>query len=304
MTTKHTSMRRFRFAVAGGLFALAITIGGVALRPALANGANDAMVLLNAIHLCASSTTCTGWTNTGAGEGISVIAKHNTGELAESDSTAGTGLYAHNPTVGYGLIADSGGGDAIKSVSSNGRGLDAFGGGDGGVPVIAATALKQQVDLFDGYGAGVRVAQLDDQGNLFLAGQIFTSGSCSVGCIKIKTSGRSDVTGYESAGTVPTIDDFGKAEVVGGSGYVHIASDFGRAIDPRSEYLVFLTPEGDSRGLYVTGKSAAGFTIRESQGGRASLSVEYRIVAKPYDSRESRLPAWSARSWETRAPVR
>jgi hypothetical protein len=298
MTTKHNS-RRFSFVLLGGLFALAMTIGGVALRPASANVAG---VLFNVIHACTSSGPCTGWTNNGTGKAISLIGKNNDGVEAESDSTAHSGVYAHNPTVGYGLFADSNGGDAIKSISGNGRGLDAFGGGNGGVPVIAATALKQQVDLFDGYGSGVRVAELDDQGNLHLAGQIFTSGSCSVGCIKINTTGRTSVTAYATAGTVPSIEDFGKAEIIGGRGYVRIAPDFARAIDPRSEYLVFLTPEGDNRGLYVTGKSTAGFAVRESQGGHASLSVEYRIVARPFDSRESRLPVWSAQSWETRAP--
>jgi hypothetical protein len=299
MTTKHNSGRRFSFALLGGLFGLAMMVGGAALRPASANGAG---VLFNVIHPCISSGPCTGWLNNGTGQAISLVAKNSTGVLAESDSKSGAGLYAHNPTVGFGLYADSNGGDAIKSISGNGRALDAFGGGSGGIPVIAATALKQQVDLFDGYGSGVRVAELDDQGNLHLAGQIFTSGSCSAGCIRIKTTVRTSVTAYATVGTVPSIEDFGKTEIIGGSGYVRIAPDFGRAIDPRSEYLVFLTPEGDSRGLYVTGKSIAGFTVRESQGGHASLSVEYRIVARPFDSRESRLPVWSAQSWETRAP--
>jgi hypothetical protein len=305
MTTKNHSPRRVSLALLGGLFGLAMTFGGVALRPASANGANGTPVQPFSNHTCASGNFCAGWTNTGSGNAIKVIAKNNTAAFAESDSSAAAGVYGHNPTAGYGMFADSNGGDAIKSLGgAGGRGLDAFGGGPGGVPAIAATALQSNVDLIDGYNAtSTRVAELDDQGNLHLAGQIFTSGNCSAGCIKIHTAVRTNVTAYASAGTVPSIEDFGKAQIVDGRGYVRIAADFGQAIDPRSEYLVFLTPEGDNRGLYVTGKSASGFTVRESQGGHASLAVEYRIVARPYGSRESRLPVWSAQSWVTHAPA-
>jgi hypothetical protein len=37
-------------------------------------------------------------------------------------------------------------------------------------------------------------------------------------------------------------------------------------------------------------KSIAGFAVRESHGGRSTLSFSYRIVAKPFGSREPRLP--------------
>ena len=49
-------------------------------------------------------------------------------------------------------------------------------------------------------------------------------------------------------------------------------------------YHVFLTAEGDNRGLYVASKTSAGFSIRESNGGHSTLAVEYRIVGYPYDS--------------------
>jgi hypothetical protein len=55
-------------------------------------------------------------------------------------------------------------------------------------------------------------------------------------------------------------------------------------------YLVFVTPEGDNRGLYVTQKSANGFAVHESQGGHSSLAFSYRIVAKPFGNQIPRLP--------------
>jgi hypothetical protein len=65
---------------------------------------------------------------------------------------------------------------------------------------------------------------------------------------------------------------------------------FSSAIDRLANYLVFITPKGDSRGLYVSHQSAAGFTVRENQGGHSTLAFDYRIVAKPFDSNQPRLP--------------
>jgi hypothetical protein len=52
---------------------------------------------------------------------------------------------------------------------------------------------------------------------------------------------------------------------------------------PRStlaaEYRVFLTPSGDTRGLFVAMRTVNGFIVRESQGGHATVSFDYRIVA-------------------------
>jgi len=83
-------------------------------------------------------------------------------------------------------------------------------------------------------------------------------------------------------------EDFGFAKLVRGRKRVAIKRDFAQFIHPR-EYYVFLTPEGDSNGLYVTKKSAAGFEVVEQQGGRSNTRFSYRIVAKRRDLRSRRL---------------
>jgi hypothetical protein len=86
-----------------------------------------------------------------------------------------------------------------------------------------------------------------------------------------------------------TVEDFGEAHVVGGRAYVPLDRTFASSIDGSRSYLVFITPEGDSRGLYVTGKSTSGFTVRESMGGSSSLAFQYRIVAHPYGDTTARM---------------
>jgi hypothetical protein len=63
---------------------------------------------------------------------------------------------------------------------------------------------------------------------------------------------------------------------------IKLDADFAKVVKPR-DYRVFLTAEGDCRGLYVSRKSATGFEVRESQGGASSVRFSYRIVARRRD---------------------
>ena len=49
------------------------------------------------------------------------------------------------------------------------------------------------------------------------------------------------------------------------------------------DYRVFLTPEGDCRGLFVRRKTAANFEVRELMGGKSDVAFSYRIVGKRKD---------------------
>lgn len=92
----------------------------------------------------------------------------------------------------------------------------------------------------------------------------------------------------ESAGA--TVEDVGEARTFNGIANVMIPDDFASVIDRGSDYYVFLTPLGDTRGLYVSMKTASGFQIRENERGRTSVAFDYRIVARPIDASADRLP--------------
>jgi hypothetical protein len=86
------------------------------------------------------------------------------------------------------------------------------------------------------------------------------------------------------------MEDTGETRLVNGHAYVRIDPALANVIDRGAEFSVFITPEGDSRGLYVTQKSATGFAVHENQAGRSTLLFAYRIVAKPFADASSRLP--------------
>jgi hypothetical protein len=76
--------------------------------------------------------------------------------------------------------------------------------------------------------------------------------------------------------------------MVNGAADVTLDSVFAAAVRTDS-YNVFVVPEGDCRGLYVAGKGPLGFTVRELQGGKATVPFSYRVVARRQDVEAPRL---------------
>ena len=128
-------------------------------------------------------------------------------------------------------------------------------------------------------------------GSVNISGQYQKSGTCLQGCaVATRSSSGRAVQTYASMVSQPTVEDFGEAQLSTGRTYVRLDPKFANVIDQRTNYLVFITPEGDANTLYVTQKTVGGFTVRESHNGQSSIPFSYRIVAKPFGSHEDRLP--------------
>jgi hypothetical protein len=82
-------------------------------------------------------------------------------------------------------------------------------------------------------------------------------------------------------------EDFGTAKLKRGRALVQLDADFAKVIK-LGGYMVFLTPEGDCRGLYVRRKSATSFQVREHMGGTSNIAFSYRIVGRRKDIKEHR----------------
>ena len=84
-------------------------------------------------------------------------------------------------------------------------------------------------------------------------------------------------------------EDVGRAQLHQGVARVEIDPDFAAVSGLGDDYHVFLTPEGPSNGLYVTGRSPGGFEVREQGEGNAEISFSYRIMTPRTDIRTKRL---------------
>jgi hypothetical protein len=83
-------------------------------------------------------------------------------------------------------------------------------------------------------------------------------------------------------------EDFGEARLVKGKADVKLEKEFAKVVSTAS-YHVFLTPCGDSKGLFVATRNSRGFTVKEQEGGKSTVSFSYRIVARRKDIETPRL---------------
>jgi len=109
-------------------------------------------------------------------------------------------------------------------------------------------------------------------GDLTCTGQVKTLSSTGSGAHTVET--------YAMQSPENWMEDFGSGNLQQGVAVVTIDPAFAETVSETSEYHVFLTPKGDSKGLYVINETAGSFEVRESGGGTSSLAFDYRIVAK------------------------
>jgi hypothetical protein len=85
------------------------------------------------------------------------------------------------------------------------------------------------------------------------------------------------------------LEDFGTGQLQDGKATVELEANFAELVNTGAAYHVFLTPKGDSEGLYVTNQTATSFEVREARGGHANIAFDYRIVAKRRGAESARL---------------
>lgn len=234
-------------------------------------------------------------------------------------STSGVGLYGIG-NGGPGILGastveyDAG----VKGQSYYGDGVDGFGGGNGdglygntsgsGVGVygsaprvggyfestrsggvgLQAVAEDASTDPLNAYNSANHTGfTVDAYGNGYFSGSVYTHQSPVIDQAA-RDGGRAGTFTVQS--TRATLEETGTARLAGGEAAVRFDSGYARLLDFRRGYQVLLTPDGDTRGLYVAAKYEGGFIVREVEHGRSSLDFDYRVVAHPFGSRDERLP--------------
>lgn len=83
--------------------------------------------------------------------------------------------------------------------------------------------------------------------------------------------------------------DYGIGQLVNGEARILMDPVFKRGIhvDADSPLKVYVTLEGDCNGIYVTDKSADGFTVKELKGGTSSVPFSWQIVATRADTKNA-----------------
>ncbi len=214
--------------------------------------------------------------------------------LSGGTSGSGYGVYG-NSSNGPGVFGTSGVTGSAGVIGQAGSDSEAYGveatstGPQGPALFAFAQGSGTYIATFTNQTSGKGVSCIiDPHADLSCAGSI-TGGD------DIKVERRSGtgqpVLAYASESATPTIEDLGVGQMHEGVAYVELPSDFSSVMSHRDAYYVFLTPMGESRGLYVSMQTAAGFQVRENERGRSNVEFQFRIVAVPNGERNVRLPA-------------
>lgn len=180
-----------------------------------------------------------------------------------SATAVGVGAYAYGGSQTYGVYAEALGSD--------------------GAGVYAINAVQSAGYAIVGYGSNGKAANF--VGAVTISGGLVVTGSKSA-AVPVRDGSHRLLYSMESPES--WFEDFGEMKLVRGKATVRLARDFAAVIRTKA-YHVFLTPQGDSNGLYVARMSSIGFVVREQNGGSSSLMFSYRIVAKRRDIEGKRL---------------
>jgi hypothetical protein len=99
------------------------------------------------------------------------------------------------------------------------------------------------------------------------------------------------------------LEDAGSGQLSSGSARIELDPAFAQTVNAGVEYHVFLTPNGDSKGLYVSQKTATSFEVHEQGGGASSIAFDYRIMAKRKGYEDVRLEDLTGRFQQPPAPL-
>ena len=218
---------------------------------------------------------------------------------------AGTGVFgAGGGTAGQGVRGIGAGGpntapsNAVGAYGQAGPGADGVQGVGSGTSAGGVHGISQD---FDGNGV---IGDANNGSEAFAIWGRSTSGFAGVFDGKVQINGSLSVTGPKSA-IVPFPDgsrrrlysiespeswfeDFGFAQLVNGQAQVELDPGFA-AIVNSDVYHVFITEYGDNNALYVTQRTATGFSVRARSSQNAASEFGYRIVAKRKDIAGPRL---------------
>ncbi|HLH21988.1 MAG TPA: hypothetical protein VK066_05670 [Chloroflexota bacterium] len=222
-----------------------------------------------------------------SGNGVYGAASANVGVLGTSTtshglygaSTNGYGLYATS-TSSTGIVASTNGGNAIQGASNSNVGVLGTSNSSIGGYFSSGTSTGLYAT---GPGAGF-AARFD--GPVQVNGAFTVLGGPKSAAVPHPDGSYRRL--YCTEAPESWFEDFGRAQLVNGQARVPLDADFAALVHADS-YQVFAFPEGDCNGLYVSGRTAAGFEVRELKGGTSTLPFSYRLVAKRKDLAGPRL---------------
>jgi len=195
------------------------------------------------------------------------------GVLGRANHANGFGLVARNQNTG-GTGSISVGNNEAGNYLVAGSGSAATGTGTGGFFYYTTAGAGQGIIIQDIVGAQWNVG--------YWTGTQYRKivGNGTVNTVVNDTEGNRVVLTCPEAPEA-LFQDYGTGQLVNGTARVDLDPNLVKNIlvDKEHPLKVFIQPEGDCKGTYVTNKSATGFDVHELGGGTSDIPFSWSIVA-------------------------
>jgi len=225
--------------------------------PTLA-GANTfagAQTINNSVTITSSSAQAL--TVTGASSDGVYSSGSYAGLFGQGTGTTGTGVIGQGYNGGH-FVGSTG--DGVSGGSTSGNGV--YGGGVTGVY---------------GSGTSIGVNGIGPSYGVLAQGNLGATGTKSA--VVVLPDDRV-VSLYAIESPENWFEDFGSGTLQDGAVTIALDATFAQTVSPETGYHVFLTPNGECEGLYVSQKTAKSFEVHELRSGKSSVAFDYRIVAR------------------------
>jgi len=224
----------------------------------------------------AASSTGTGVI--GAGNNLSGSIYTNGSGGASTGTIAGAVAWGTDATNGIGVIGA--GNNAAPTIPTAGGCGGAFTGtlfGAYGYSTIS-TGIRYGAYFATAPTTGGSYAYVAYRGNGNTNYKVYGNGTVST--IVKDTKGKLITLSCPEAPDI-VFQDYGIGQLINGRAHITIDSNLAININVSEKHplKVYITPEGDCNGVYVTNKSANGFDVIELQGGKSDVSFAWQIVA-------------------------
>ena len=209
----------------------------------------------------------------------------NWGVVGSAVSAQGTGVYgiavAHSQLATdlagtpAGVWGDTKDGTAgVLATSDDGEAIAAYSNATN----VATLFVENQEDSNQNSIVLATFSSYGGYCDVFVNGNLTCSGS--VGGHAVLKDGSHEVALYAVQSSENWYEDAGSGQLRNGAAVVTLEAEYAQTVNTGVDYKVFLTPNGDCKGLYVTQKSPASFEVHELAGGNSNIAFDYRIMAK------------------------
>lgn len=223
--------------------------------------------------------------HSGVGPGLGGTSDSSSGVYGITDGVAGVyGDFSEPSLTGSGFTnlgvwGDTGspGSIAVLGTADDGNALFAKNNTSNHETLYAendSSTVGASAARFAGPGSATYCYVVRDSSGL---GDIVCTGSKSAA---VAVDGDRMVRMYAVEAADNWFEDAGSAQLRNGSVAVAFDRVFVQTVNGDVDYHVFITPNGECEGLYVTNKSGQGFEVHELHGGHSNIAFDYRIMAR------------------------